>query len=232
VVDSRHLVADLFPQARWAVLAGSVTTSQRTNGSDLDIVVLLPTGDPQTPHRDSRHFRGWPVELFVHDEQTLAHYLAKDLPARRPILHRMVATGIPLTGDPSPWQARCAKTLTAGPPPLTDSEREYVRYCLTDLLDDLTHAVDPAEQIVIAATAWTAIAQQALTLATHWNGTGKWLLRELRDLDPDLADRWLTAHTSPTAVATLIREVLDHIGGPLFDGYRVAGERPISEPGQ
>jgi hypothetical protein len=72
VADARALVEERFPQARWAVLAGSVITAHRTAGSDLDIVVLLPTDDPQAPHRDSRYFRGRPVELFVHDERTAA----------------------------------------------------------------------------------------------------------------------------------------------------------------
>ena len=72
VIDARELVLELFPGARWALLTGSVLTEHRTGGSDLDIVVVLPDGDPLAPHRSSRHHRGWPVELFVHDEATLA----------------------------------------------------------------------------------------------------------------------------------------------------------------
>ena len=226
LTDARDLVTDLFPQNQWAVLAGSVTTTQRTPGSDLDIVVLLPDGDRQAPHRDSRRYRGWPVELFVHDEPSLVHYLAKDLPTRRPVMHRMLATGVPVSGDPTHWQTRCAAVLAAGPPPITDNEREHARYSLTDLLDDLTHATDPGERTVIATAAWTSAAQQALALANHWTGTSKWLLRELRDLDHDLAARWLTAHGDVTAIESLIREILDQHGGPLFDGYHVAGEHP------
>jgi hypothetical protein len=226
VVDASDLVAELFPQARWALLSGSVVNSQRTAGSDLDIVVLLPDGDPQAPHRDSRIFRDWPVELFVHDEATLDHYLAKELPARRPSLNRMVATGIQLTGDAREIQAQCAKVLAAGPTPLIDSERDHLRYQLTDQLDDLTHATDPGERLVIAATTWTTAAVQVLAFNNHWTGTSKWLLRELRDLDPTLADRWLAAYGEPAATADFTRQVLDQAGGPLFAGYRVAGQRP------
>ncbi|WP_233414291.1 phosphotransferase family protein [Nucisporomicrobium flavum] len=231
LTDARDLVAELFPRNRWAVLAGSVTTAQRTTGSDLDIVVLLPEGDGQVPHRDSRHFRGWPVELFVHDEQSLSHYLAKDLPGRRPIMHRMVATGIPVSGDPRRWQTHCAAVLAAGPAPLPAHQRAQARYHLTDLLDDLRHATDPGERTVIATAAWTSAAQQALTLADHWTGTSKWLLRELRDLDDELAGRWLRAHDDPAAIENLIEEILDRHGGPLFDGFHVAGEHPDSRPG-
>jgi hypothetical protein len=109
---------------------------------------------------------------------------------------------------------------------LTAAERDYARYGLTDLLDDLAHAVDPGEKTVIAATAWTTAAQQALAFAARWVGNGKWLLRDLRELDLELADRWLAAFGDPAAIDSVAREVLDSAGGPLFDGFRVAGEGP------
>jgi hypothetical protein len=229
VADARDLVAQLFPQASWALLTGSVITARRTAGSDLDIIVVLPDDDPDAPHRQSLYWRDWPVELFVHDALSLAHYLEMDLADRRPILHHMVATGILLIGDEcraAGVRAECARVLAIGPQPLTPDELERARYGLTDLLDDLTHAEDPGELAVIAVTAWTATAQQALTFAQRWAASGKWLLRELRDLDPDLAERWLAARGDTQATAALVREVLDRAGGPLFAGYRAAGQRP------
>ena len=99
-------------------------------------------------------------------------------------------------------------------------ERAWGRYRLTDLLNDLVLACDPGERLVISASTWTIGAEQALAFAGHWTGKGKWLLRELRDLDAALADRWLSAHGVPDAVAAFTREVLDRAGGPLFDGFR------------
>ncbi|HEX6681782.1 MAG TPA: nucleotidyltransferase domain-containing protein [Candidatus Limnocylindrales bacterium] len=226
VTDARALVAELFPHALWAVLTGSVITPARTAGSDLDIVVMLPDGDPRAPHRDSRRFRGWPVELFVHDEASLAHYLAKELGARKPSLHRMVGAGYALVGDAGPWQETCAKVLAGGPPPLSQAERDRARYVLTDLLDDLSHATDPGERVVIAECAWQAAGDHTLSFAGRWSGSGKWLLRELRDFDPATADRWLAAHGNPDAIAAFVRDLLDRNGGPLFEGYTVPGERP------
>jgi len=222
---ARDLVQELFPQARWALLTGSVTTAARTPGSDLDIVVLLPDRDPEAPHRDSRTFRGWPVELFVHDAESLQFYRSREEPGRRPVLHRMIATGTPLVGEPGPWQRASAAVLTAGPAPLTEAERDRERYAMTDRLDDLRHADDDGERTVIAAATWTATAELALLDGRHWIGTGKWLLRQLRDHDAALADRWVAAHGDPDAVAALADEVLERAGGPLFAGYRVAGER-------
>jgi hypothetical protein len=149
-----------------------------------------------------------------------------DLRQRKPHLHRMVARSVDLVGDPAQWRSACDAVLAKGPARLTPAERDYARYSLTDLLDDLVHAVDPGEKTVIAATAWTTAAQQALAIADRWAGNGKWLLRELRDLDRDFAERWLAASGDAEAIKEVAREVLDRSGGPLFDGFRAMGERP------
>jgi hypothetical protein len=140
----------------------------------------------------------------------------------------MIATGAAVAGDPAGAQAECARILAAGPPPLTREEIDRQRYALTDLIDDLNHAVDVAERITMTATGWVAAGDAALRLGGHWTGRGKWLLRELRDMDPELAGEWLAAAGSAARTATFAREVLDRSGGPLFDGYRAAGKRPPS----
>ena len=62
--------------------------------------------------------------------------------------------------------------------------------------------------------------------ANHWTGNGKWLLRELRDLDPTTAERWLAAAGDAAAIEAFGTETLDRFGGPLFDGYRATAPRP------
>ena len=85
---------------------------------------------------------------------------------------------------------------------------------------------DDADLTAVAAAAWTAVAEHALALGEHWTGNGKWLLREMRDLDQALADEWVAAHGNGDATGRLVRHVLDQHGGPLFDGHRADGERP------
>ncbi|GAA4588989.1 hypothetical protein BJY16_008748 [Actinoplanes octamycinicus] len=211
---ARELVLDRFPAAEWAMLTGSVVGPRRTAGSDLDIVVLDET-DPG--HRESLRHRGWPVEFFVHTSDRLAGFLASELAQRKPSTHRMLADGVVLCGDPGELPARCGEILAAGPGPLTTAEQDWLRYGLTDGLDDLRHATDPGERTVIAATLWTGTAEAFLSLAGRWLSTGKWLLRDLREHDPAFAERWLASRDDPAALAT---EVLDSAGGPLFEGYR------------
>jgi hypothetical protein len=226
--DASDLVTQRFPGARWAVLTGSVLTAARTPGSDLDIVVLVGEGNGEAPFRESLLWRGWPVELFVHTRPSLTRYLGNDLVGRRPTLHRMLATGAPIAGDVNDAmvvQAECAAVLTQGPPPLPAQDLDQARYALTDLLDDLTHSSDPAEAAVLATCAWLATAQLACDVNRHWRGGGKWIARELHDLDPDLAHRWLHAHANPTAITALAHQILALAGGPLFAGYRATGSR-------
>ncbi|WP_250034836.1 nucleotidyltransferase domain-containing protein [Paractinoplanes maris] len=222
LTDARDLVLSRFPHATWAILTGSVLGPSRTAGSDLDIVVLQ---EEAPGFRESLRFRGWPVELFIQTPAQLTEFLARELAQRKPSTHRMIAHGVPLLGDPADLTTRCAQVLAAGPPPLSPAEHDHLRYALTDLLDDHLHATDPGERTVIATTLWTETARAALAFAARWQSTGKWLLRELRDHDADLATRWLAARDNPAALAT---EILDRVGGPLFDGYRAQAPGPTA----
>jgi hypothetical protein len=216
VEDARALVTSLFPDARWAVLAGSVLTSARTPGSDLDIVVF----GAGPAYRESRRHRGWPVELFVQNAESLDRFFADEDAARKPTLRRMIATGTPLLGDPSPVRETCAEVLAAGPQPLTHGEIDWLRYAVTDLIDDLVHVIDPGERVTLTGTAWVTLGDAALKLGGSWAGRGKWLLREMTAMDPELASMWLAAAGSPSRVIEFGRRVLEPVGGPLFDGYR------------
>jgi hypothetical protein len=228
ITDARALVAERFPQARWAVVSGSVVTPMRTAGSDLDMVVLFSPEDAETvgaPFRASDRYRGWPVEIFAHAEVSLAYFCARERAQRRVTLARLVASGVPVAGDPGPDQREARALMTAGPPFPTQGELETARYGLTDLIDDLVHAVDAGDRVVIIGTLWTTAAQNLLLAENRWAGNGKWLLRELRDLDPAAARTWLAAAADPEATAAFARTVLDRLGGPLFEGYRAAGPR-------
>lgn len=229
VTDARALAAERFPDARAAFLGGGVLTPRRTATSDLDIVVML--AGPPAPYRESIRFREWPVELFVEDEQSLAFYFAKDVARRQPTMPRLCADGVVLVdrdGLAGKIQAQAAALLAAGPPPVPAAELDGSRYGLCDLLDDLAGSTDPGETLVISWHIFAAAARLALLLGGHWLGTGKWLLRELRDLDPGLADRLLAAVADPARLTKVTDEVLVSAGGRLWEGYRQAGRVPAA----
>ena len=226
IADAGALVADRFPGALAAFLGGGVLSARRTATSDLDVVVVI--AGPPAPFRESLRWRGWPVELFVHDQASIERYFALDAAHRKPNLARMVADGAPLAGREDIRTAiteRARSVLAAGPPELTTAELDWCRYGLTDLLDDLAGSTDPGETAVICWTAWRQTAELALLLAGHWLGGGKWLLRELRAADPALAAELVAASGDPARLIAVADLVLGRAGGRLWAGYRAEGQR-------
>jgi hypothetical protein len=222
--DARALVRELFPAARAAFLGGGVLSARRTVTSDLDIVVLI--SGPPAPYRESMRWRGWPVELFVHDSASVREFFDKDAARRRPNLARMCAEGVILAGQDGPArpvreQARAV--LAAGPPPLSAAELDARRYGLTDLVDDLAGSTDQGETAFVCWQLVIDSAELALVQAGSWLGSGKWLLRELRASDPELAEALLAARQDPAGLARLAEGVLARAGGRLWAGYRAAG---------
>jgi hypothetical protein len=227
ISDATSLVAERYPGARWALLAGSVLDpASRTAGSDLDIVVCVP--DNSAGHRDSVRWQGWPVELFVNTEAGHRWFVAQERARRKPTLARMIATGQAIagpTGAAAGLQQECRADLDAGPGPATESSLEDSRYGVTDLFDDLVHA-DDDEAKVVRAVLWERVGHLALAAAGRWDGGGKWLLRELRSWDPAFAAEWLAAWEDDQALEAVTQATLDAAGGPMFEGYR----RPAPSP--
>ena len=226
VAVAGDLARELFAEAHLVVVGGSVLTERRTPTSDLDMVVV--TAPRPAPYRRSLRWQGWPVEVLVHDERSLAAYCADNLARRWPGIPRLIADGTVVVdryGTGESLQARLRARLAAGPAPADERELDAARYELTDLLDDLAGTGDPGEATFLAARLLTKTAQLALLGARHWQGSGKWLLRELRDCDPELVRRLVAAAGDPARLATIGYEVLDRVGGPLWDGYRVVDPR-------
>ncbi len=232
-VAARALVAERFPDARAAWLGGSVVTGTATATSDLDVTVLL--AGPPAPFRESVTYAGWPVELFVHTVDTVGHWLAKDRQRRRPTLGRLVGTAVPLLdvdGAGAAVSEQCRAFLAAGPDPLADKDRDAMRYGLTDLLDDLADATDPAIRTAVAVTVWQQAADLLLAAGGCWGGTAKWLVRELGAYDaargtrygPRLHGGLVTAiHGDTTLLVEVVDEILAGSGGRLWAGYRASG---------
>jgi hypothetical protein len=225
VTDARALVSERFPAARAAFLGGGVLSDRRTATSDLDIVVVIE--GPPAPYRESLRWRGWPVELFVQDAGLIGAWFAKDVARRRPSLARMCTGGeilIDVDGTAGAVRDQAQAVLAAGPPAVGQRELDARRYGLTDLLDDLAGSNDPGETMLIRWNVFVETAELALLLAGAWLGSGKWLLRELRAADPELAEQLVAAHDQSAELAGLAELVLARGGGRLWAGYRQQGK--------
>ena len=230
---SVRVVADRFPEAIAVFLAGSVLSTRRTTMSDLDIVVVLP-GLP-APFRDTVLAHGWVVELFVHTPTSIAHYWETDRAQWRCTLARMCAEGrllVDVGGDGRRLQHRGPGLLEAGPPPVPAAELDRRRYMLTDLLDDLRGSNDPVENAFIAAGLIMAAGELAVLTQGGWLPSGKWVPRTLAALPGDLgqvlasAVRTLARDGDKQPLDDAVTGVLRLAGGPLTEGYTVAGVDP------
>ncbi len=219
-----------YPDCRAAFLAGSVVRGDHTPTSDLDIVIV--TGRPEAPFRESLYFGGWPVEAFVHTPESIRRYFANDIARRRPSLPMMCVEGAilrDLDGLATQLRGEAEALLAAGPPPLTAEEIASQRYFLTDLLDDLQGAADAGERYFIAAELAQRATELVLLYHGQWAGTGKWTLRALRRYNPALADRLTAAlrevycHRRADALIAFVDGALAPVGGRLFAGFRQEG---------
>lgn len=230
---ARQLICERFPAATQAWLGGSVVLGEATATSDLDITVL---DESAVVHRESLLFEGWPVELFVHSEASIKHFIAKDLAQRKPTMARLIARGVELLpGDAgAAIRTHCEQTLEAGPGPLSKGALDGVRYALSDLVDDLRDAMPGPIGAAIAVEAWRRTAELVLAVNGHWTGGGKWLARELLALDEVAGTSWatmlheslqlaVTGDTKPLAKAA--DAALAEAGGRLWDGHHEVAAR-------
>jgi hypothetical protein len=232
VRTAERLVRARFPNARAAWLGGSAATDSMTATSDLDITVLLPSRP--APFRESLNVGGQPVELFVHTEDSLRFFCARDRQRCRPTLPRLIGTSVILVdtdGTARRLQDEFHRLDQDGPRRLSDDEIDAARYAVTDLLDDLVDG--DSEALSIAAELWRETAELILGANGRWCGTGKWLLRELRAFDAERgtahADSLMgglaaVAHGDAAPMRDAVSAALTPLGGRLFDGYRRDGK--------
>ncbi|MFB0631143.1 nucleotidyltransferase domain-containing protein [Streptomyces sp. AB3(2024)] len=229
VAAARAVVEERHPAARAAFLGGGILSERRTAFSDLDIVVLLH-GTP-APYRESFRFRDWPVEMFVHTEDTWHAFVEREIRRRRSPLLWMCADGLLLfdaDGLGVRLGAEARKLAIAGPPAVRAEELEDWRYAITDLLDDLAGSADQAETLFIAAELTRRVGELALNASGSWCGGGKWLARRMDAAAPGLAASLhdavreaLGGNNEPLVGVT--DEVLAQVGGRLWAGYRRGG---------
>jgi hypothetical protein len=222
-----RVLAARYPDADAALLTGSNARGEATAGSDLDLIVLyreLPRA-----RRESFMFEDMPVEVFLHDPETLAWYFNADREAGRPGMHNMVAEGRSVGPRPAfaeRLRAQARAGLAAGPPPFKPEQLDLFRYHITDRINDLRDEREPAEVVATGVWLYDALASLILRGRGRWMGTGKWIPRHLKAFDPGLERRFSTAFEALFArcdagpvIALAEAELAPH-GGLLFDGYR------------
>lgn len=227
---ARAFIESRFPEADVAIVAGSFTRGEDTSTSDLDLVIV--TRRAEGPFRASFRAFGWPIEAFVHTQESYRRYFDSDARRRIPTLAAICSDGIVLrdvSGIAERIRNEAIDLIAAGPRTLTDAEREDLRYGLTDVLDDLDGTMDRAEGLFIAHEVAEASARLLLLVNNRWVGRGKWMVRALRRFDQQAAQRLdaalLTYYRAEdkAALIAFAASTLELAGGRAFEGYYRSG---------
>lgn len=215
-----------FEGAALAFVAGSIMRGQGTVASDIDMIVVFPR--LERAWRESFLEDGFPVEVFVHDPQTLAYFLEEGLQSGFPVMIDMVASGRIIGSDidlGQAMQSRAAEIMLQGPRSLAGPDYDALRYRVSDLADDLRGDRPPAEIRAIAAHLYQQLADLMLLGRGAWTGRGKWAPRLLLRLDPNLAEtfdhafRRAAGGDGAPLLALADAELALH-GGHYFAGYK------------
>lgn len=215
-----------FPECSLAVLTGSAVRGEATPTSDLDIVVI-DSGVAGSYRESFREF-GWPIETFVHTDESLAAWMEKDIARRRPSMPQMIAEGTLVRGSPARLEelkSFAAAKLALGPAPFTEAEDREERYFITDSLDDLIGSDNHADDVFIVNALLPMVINYQLVKAGRWMTRGKRLRRALFSLDEATAEAYLSAmedfyvRGNKAAIVSKIETVLAEHGGRLFAGY-------------
>jgi hypothetical protein len=224
-----EIVAEKYPEARVAFLAGSVIRGEDTQTSDLDLVVIFDRL-PQA-YRESFVFGEWPTEAFVHDPQTLRYFFHEvDRPSGVPSLPTMVLEGVelPRRNELSASLKRLAQTvIDAGPLPWSEKEHATSRYAITNLIEDMRAPRSRGELVASAASLYPLLAEHYLRSRQLWSARGKSIPRVLSAHSAEFGAAFCEAFRatfqegSTARLIPLCEEVLRPSGGWLFDGHLV-----------
>jgi hypothetical protein len=223
----RAVCAERYPEASVVFLAGSVMQGHGTRFSDLDLVVVHER--LHHAYRESFIANGWPVEAFVHDPETLRYFFGTDRANGVPTLASMIVDGIalPAASDFARTIATAAaEALRAGPPSWAEKERQFSRYLISDLIEDLREPRSRAEFQASVSRLYEMLANHFCRSRGEWSARGKAIVRRLHEVDPSFALEFTRAFQSAFETADaeslfrVAQRTLEPDGGFLFAGYR------------
>lgn len=222
-------IAQKYPGALCAFIAGSVVRGDHTATSDIDLVVMFPS-DYETPHRNSYSFNSWPIEVFVQNEKAQEYFLEQDRQRGMCVLATMIAEGLVIGPDPvyaEMRQERARQFIAAGPLLMGPDEIQRRIYSICDHLDDIRTSRPDGETLGCLANLYLQLGDLHLRAKGQWSGHGKQLYRRLKLNDDKLAQRYerafAKAHQDDNRpLFALAEEILEPLGGFNWEGYYAA----------
>lgn len=224
---AQELFETRFKGAELVFVAGSIRRNEATISSDIDLVVVY--SKLEQPYRESLIHKGWPVECFVHDPETLNYFILElNVKEGVPSLLSMVVEGQAIP-DPHPLanqlKSLADRVLNMGPPKYSEEQLIGFRYGISDLLDDLRSPKNDFEQKAILAKLHEQLGNFWFRAQGRWSASGKHIPRRMQKLDPAFAQQWTQAFDAAflgkaSQVIALAEKILSSYGGCIFEGFR------------
>ncbi len=219
-----QLLNGRYEQASAAVAYGSPVRGEDKENADIDLIVVGELDS--APYKESIMFGGWPLDIHVHTPATLWEVSSRRARHDRvSVLPHMFTLGEMLfdrDGIGGNLKSRLTRLMVNGPSPLSDGEITVFRHRITNGMNDLMDPRPLGEVMFAAAKLARDIADFTLARNRHWLTSGKAVYRNLRQVDTDLADRlaeaWARVGAAPDELVAVAAEVLEPVGGPLFEG--------------
>ena len=130
----------------------------------------MPTGESFT-------HKGWPVEAFIHDRETLRYFFNHvDKHLGRATLAEMVSGGheVPAaTGLTSEMKSLANVALQEGPPALNEADLQDRRYQISEILDDMREPRNRQELTASASILYNELADFYFRTRRGWTGHGQ-----------------------------------------------------------
>lgn len=218
-----------YSDAKVIFLAGSIVRGEGTAYSDLDLVVVferLPNA-----YRESFYFSGFPVEAFVHDPETLNYFITElELKSGKCVMAQMISEGIEVPESSEFSRALkqlAASVINSAPPKLSEETLRQMRYNITNLIDDIRQPRSKFETVATGTALYAALANCYLLTNDLWTANDKSIPRKLKLANPEFCTRFcagfdkLFADGQTEQVIALAEEVLEPVGGFLFEGHKL-----------
>lgn len=224
---AQELLQTRYSGAEVLFFAGSFLRGEATASSDVDLVVVY--SKLKHAYRESFFYKGWPVEAFVHDPETLNYFFSEvDAKDGTPALPNMVVEGRPFPeSHPLVYQLKSVadRVLTQGPPIYSQDQLQNFKYGISDLLEDLKSPINSFEEKSIVAKLHETLGDFWFRSQGKWSASGKHISRRMKKLDPQFTDQWISAFELAFAGQTqeliqMTEAMLARSGGFNFDGYR------------
>ncbi len=214
----------LYAKAKVIFWSGSVSRNAGTETSDLDLVVIFDR--VSNAYREAFVFDGWPVDVFVHDPETLQYFYEQvDGPSFIPALPQMLADGVqfPKGSDFGKSLQKDAQKFLDKGPVVTENNLYMRRFHITDLLDDLKSVTLHHEKMGILCYLYEKLGEFYLLSNRQWIGHGKQLTKKLETFNPHMAHKFEKSFFLSSdwqEISNLTFEILEPYGGLLWDGFK------------